>query len=193
MHAELAQLRRVIVHAFPPESPRAVVLVDVEQRELTTLVGDELAKVGPLLERFDILCGVDIRATLRGLAVDPGARRLAEIGPPQKSVRLNSSGRTLKITTALLIQGSCGISRPLGDETKLRAYLASGQTSKLVARLEADAKSLFALHEYGKVHGCVRLRWGLLDEVFPAPWHHRDEPTLYHLMTAFSALLTEPA
>lgn len=180
--AELAQLRRVIVHTFPARTPRAVVLVDVDQRELTTLVGDELSKVAAFLDRFDMLCGVDIRATLRALSVDPGARRLGELGPPQKSLRLNSSGRTLKITTAMLIQGSCGISRPLGDEKKLRAYLAAGQMNKLVARLEADAKSLFALHEYGKVHGGVRLRRGFLDEVFPAPWHHHDEPTLYHLI-----------
>ncbi len=82
----------------------------------------------------------------------------------------------------MLIQGSCGISRPLGDDKKLRAYLASGQMSKLVARLEADAKSLFALHEYGRVHGCVRLRWGFIDQVFPAPWHHHDEPTLHDLI-----------
>jgi hypothetical protein len=180
--AELAHLKRVIVHIFPARAPRVAVLIDADQREITTLVGDELSQVGSILERFDILCGVDIRATLRALVVDPGARRLAEIGPPQKSVRLNSSGRTLKITTSMLIQSSCGISRPLGDEKKLRAYLASGQTSKLVARLEADAKSLFALHEYGKVHGGVRLRWGFLDQVFPAPWHHRDEPSLYHLI-----------
>lgn len=180
--AELAQLKRVIVHAFPARAPRVVVLVDVDQREIKTLVGDELSQVDSILQCFDILCGVDIRATLRALVVDPGARRLAEIGPPQKSVRLNTSGRTLKITTSMLIQGSCGISRPLGDEKKLRAYLASGQTSKLVARLEADAKSLFALHEYGKVHGCIRLRWGFLDQVFPAPWHHHDEPSLYHLI-----------
>jgi hypothetical protein len=180
--AELAQLERVLVHAFPARAPRVAVLIDIEQREITTLVGDELSQVGSLLERFDILCGVDIRATLRALGVDPGARRLAEIGPPQKSVRLNASGRTLKITTSMLIQSSCGISRPLGDEKKLRAYLASGQTNKLVARLEADAKSLFALHEYGKVHGCVRLRWGALDQMFPAPWHHYDEPSLHHLI-----------
>lgn len=180
--AELAQLKRVIVHAFPARAPRVAVLIDVDRREITTLVGDELSQVGSILERFDILCGVDIRAILRVLVVEPGARRLAELGPPQKSVRLNTSGRTLKITTSMLIQSSCGIRGPLGDEKKLRAYLASGQTSKLVARLEADAKSLFALHEYGKVHGCVRIRWGFLDQVFPAPWHHHDEPTLYHLI-----------
>jgi hypothetical protein len=28
----------------------------------------------------------------------------------------------------------------------------------------------------------VRLRWGFLDEMIPAPWVHRDEPRLYGLM-----------
>jgi hypothetical protein len=37
------------------------------------------------------------------------------------------------------------------------------------------------LHEYGRLHGSVRLRWGFLDQMFPVPWHHRDEPTLYKL------------
>ena len=40
---ELAALRRVIVHAFPPRDPQAVVLVDVDQHALTTLTGDEQA------------------------------------------------------------------------------------------------------------------------------------------------------
>lgn len=179
--AELAALRRVIVHAFPSRSPRAAVLVDIDERQLTTLVDAELSSIGRLLQPYDVLCGDDIRATLRGLGVDPGDRRLAELGPPQKSIRLNRSGRTLKITTAMLVQGSCGISRPLGDEKRLRAYLVNGQLPQLRRRLEADAKALFALHQYGKVQGCVRLRWGFLDEIFPAPWHHIDEPTLYHL------------
>lgn len=48
-------------------------------------------------------------------------------------------------------------------------------------RLEADAKSLFALYEYGRLHVAVRLRWGFLDEMLAAPWVHRDEPTLYKL------------
>ncbi|MEJ7599007.1 MAG: hypothetical protein WKG01_13955 [Kofleriaceae bacterium] len=179
---ELAALRRVIVHAFPARSPEAVVLVDVADRELTTLIGDELSPLGTLLERFDMLCGVDIRGTLRALAIEPGDRRLAELGPPQKSVRVNSSGRTLKITTALLIQGSCGISRPLAEDKQLRGYLAKGQRDKLAARLEADAKALFTMHEYGKLHGGVRLLRGSIDQMFPAPWHHHDEPTIHHLM-----------
>ncbi|HEX4452470.1 MAG TPA: hypothetical protein VH143_16450 [Kofleriaceae bacterium] len=177
---ELAALRRVLVHAFPATAPQAVVVVDVDRHALTTLVGGELANLGALLQRFDLLCGVDIRGTLRALAIDAADRRLAELGPPQKTVR-DAYGRTLKITTAMLIHGSCGISRPLGDDKQLRAYLAKGQLDKLAARLEADAKALFALHAYGRTQGRVRLRAGGLDEVFPAPWHHHDEPTLYHL------------
>lgn len=90
-------------------------------------------------------------------------------------------GRTLQITAEMLIQSSCGIGRPLAPES-LRAYLAAGEDTKLRRRLEADVKSLHALHEYGRLHHMVRLRWGFLDERLPAPWVHRDEPYLGELM-----------
>ena len=32
-----------------------------------------------------------------------------------------------------------------------------------------------------RLHRAVRLRWGFLDEFIPAPWVHRDEPTLHDL------------
>jgi hypothetical protein len=57
-----------------------------------------------------------------------------------------------------------------------------GAHAKFRRRLEADAKSLYALYQYGRLHGAVRLRWGFLDEMLPAPWVHRDERTLYHLL-----------
>src|SRR5262249_1886412 len=113
---------------------------------------------------------------------DPGERRLAELGPPQKTRQLNRRGRTLTITTTLLVQGSCSISRPFGDERTMREYLRSGAHAKFRRRLEADAKSLYDLYQYGRLHGCVRLRWGLLDEMLAAPWVHRDESTLYHML-----------
>ena len=81
----------------------------------------------------------------------------------------------------LLVQGSCGIGQPFGDENLLRRYLSEGEHAKLRRRLEADAKSLYALYEYGRLHGTVRLRWGFLDEQLAAPWVHQDEPTLYNL------------
>jgi hypothetical protein len=179
---QLAAMRRVLLHAFPAKRPQALALVDVERRDVTTFVNDEMTRAVAKLADYEIIGAVNVRALLRTLAVDPGERRLAELGPPQKTRQLNRRGRTLSITTALLVQGSCGISRPFGDERTMREYLRSGADARFRRRLEADAKSLYALYQYGRLHGCVRLRWGFLDEMLPAPWVHRDESTLYNLL-----------
>jgi hypothetical protein len=179
--AELASLSRALLVAFPPARSEAVALLDVGEHAITTFLGDDLSSLPSRLAAFDILGGVDVRGLLRALGFDPGERRLAELGPPQKTKKLNQRGRTLKITTALLVQGSCGIGKPFGDEKKLAEYLAEGNETKLRRRLEADVKSLYALYEYGRLHGAVRLRWGFLDERIPAPWVHRDEPMLHDL------------
>jgi len=177
----LARMRRILLHAFPTRRPEAVVLLDVERREITTFTGEEFAEAREKLADYDIIGAVEVRKLLRVLDYDPGERRLAELGPPQKTRQLNRRGRKLRITTSLLVQGSCGISRPFGDEETLRRYLREGRSTRLRRRLEADAKSLFALYQYGRLHGAVRLRWGFLDEKIPAPWVHRDEETLYQL------------
>ncbi len=179
--ATLGRMRRVLLYGFPAKQPEAIVLIDVSRHEITCYVGDEISKATDQLASYDILAAIDVRGLLRSLGFESGARRLAELGPPQKTKTLNRRGRTLKITTRLLVQGSCGIARPFGDEKRLRAYLREGQLDKLRRRLEADAKSLYALYQYGRTHGTVRLRWGFLDEDIPAPWVHRDEMTLYGL------------
>ncbi|MBI3982071.1 MAG: hypothetical protein HY337_04110 [Gemmatimonadetes bacterium] len=178
----LARMRRVLVYAFPAPAPEAVVLVDVGRREIATFMGEDIARSVERLADYDVIAAVEVRALLRTLDFDPGERRLWDLGPPQKSKRLNRWGRTLKITLSMLVQGSCGISRPFGQEKVLREYLRDGKDTKFRRRLEADDKSLFALYQYGRLHGAVRLRWGFLDEMIPAPWVHRDEMTLYGLM-----------
>jgi len=180
--AELARLRRAVVHVFPGKAPEAAVLVDVARRELVTFMEPELEKLRARLAVFDLIGAIEVRPVLRALAFEPGERRLADLGPPQKTRRLNRAGRTLKITLSMLVAGSCRISKPFGDPKKLRAYLDAGELTKFRRRLEADAKSLVALYQYGRLHGGVRLRWGFLDEMIPAPWRHPDEPGLYSLM-----------
>jgi hypothetical protein len=161
------------------------VLVDVAEGRIESFVADGspgwLDEVRDRLSTYDVIAALGVREALRGIGFDPGDRRLADLGPPQKSFRLNRQGRTLKITTAMLIQGSCGIARPLADAAKAREYVRTGDRSRLLRRMEADAKSLFWLYQYGRLHGTVRLRWGFLDERFPAPWCHRDETRLYDL------------
>lgn len=186
--AELASLSRALLVAFPPTRPVAAALLDVGEHEIRTFVGDELSLLPSRLAAFDILGAVNVRALLRALGIEPGERRLAELGPPQKTKKLNRRGRTLKITTELLVQGSCGIGKPFGAEKKLAEYVAKGEETKLRRRLEADVKSLYALYEYGRLHGTVRLRWGFLDERISAPWVHRDEPTLHNLKRSALAM-----
>jgi hypothetical protein len=178
---ELAGMRWVLLHAFPAKKPEALVLIDVAEREVRSFVGDEIANAVEKLAAYDTIAAVDVRGLLRTLGFEPEERRLGELGPPQKTMTINQRGRTLKITTSLLVRGSCGISRPFGDEKKMREYLKDGKMTKLRRRLEADAKSLYAICQYGRLHGSVRLRWGFIDERLPAPWVHRDEVTLYNL------------
>lgn len=182
----LGDLRRALLYAAPVKGhggrPAAVTLIDVGARAATTWIGDEVDGVEAALDDFDLIAGLDVRALLRTLTLDPGVRRLADLSPPQKTVQLNRAGRTLKITTEMLIRGSCGISRPFGDPDALRRYVDRGDETKLRRRTEADAKSLFALYQYGRLHGAVRLRRGFLDEMFRVPWVHRDETTIYGLM-----------
>jgi hypothetical protein len=180
--AALAALRRVILWAFPPTRPRAVTLLDPEERSLVTHFGDDLAGVlARDLASYDWVGAVDVRQLLTGFGMDLDAWRLGELGAPQKTVTLNRRGRTLRITLPMLIQGSCGISRPFGDPRVLDGYLHRGEHTKLRRRLEADAKSLHALYSYGMLHGRVRLMWGFLDEMLPAPWCQGDGTRLYRI------------
>ena len=190
--AELARMRRVIVHAFPATKPEAVVLLDVNEHEIETFVGDEaIGDATRRLDAYEIIAAIDVPALQRALGFSSNGRRLAELGPPQKTRRINKRGRTLKITAKLLVQASCGIGRPFGDATKLREYLRAEKATKLRRRLEADAKSLYALYQYGRLHGSVRLRWGFLDEQLPAPWVHRDERTIHDLKREAAERRTE--
>jgi hypothetical protein len=107
---------------------------------------------------------------------------LVDIGPPQKTRQLNRAGRKLKITPELLISGSTGISRPLGDPARITEYLASDQQTKLRRRLESDVKSLYAFYHYGHLHRRVRLQWGFLDESLGVDWAHPGDPSLHGIL-----------
>ena len=117
---------------------------------------------------------------LRALVFDPGERRLADLAPPQKTISVDGGRRSVRLTTAMLVQGSCGISRPFG------AAIRCGTTWPGARRRRSAAAggrrgSLFAFYQYGRTHGAVRVRWGAIDDMLPVAWVHADEHVLHHV------------
>jgi hypothetical protein len=186
---EYASLTRALLVGFPTKKPRAVVLLDVGQRTIQTFVDDQFDELRRRVAEYDILGAENIRPLLQSLGIAEEGKRLAELSPPQKTITIDDRGKKLKITTELLVKSSCGISRPFGDPKKLSGYLAAGDLTKVCRRLEADIKSLYAMYEYGRVHGALRLVYGAVDTYIPVPWVYWDERRLYHLLdAAFFAL-----
>lgn len=178
---EAAKLRRGLLHALPSMArPQVVVLLDLQERSLETFHCDALASVAQRLEGYDLMLGDGILDLLSALGCQPGRWRLMDLSPPRKTRKLNRAGRTLRITTELLLHASTGLS--LGDPAKVASYLQDGDTRKLERRAEADAKALYAYYCYGQLHGFVRLRWGFLDERLPVEWSLPGEMGIYEIL-----------
>jgi hypothetical protein len=118
----LARMRRILLRV--PRRPEAAVLLDVG-REIATLIGESSpgqesspTPTSSERSRCEGSCGpsISILASVAWRSSDLRRR-------PGSSTR---RGRKLRITTSLLVQGSCGISRPFGDEEILRRYLREG-------------------------------------------------------------------
>lgn len=114
--------------------------------------------------------------------------RLAELGPPQRTMSTGARGKPLAITPRLMLQGSCGIDRAVGDAPRLSAMLTRGDLNRLRQTLEADLQALQALYLYGRLHGAVRIRRRQLEGLIPVPWVHPDEPRLFDLARSAHAL-----
>ncbi|WP_437946123.1 hypothetical protein WME98_35690 [Sorangium sp. So ce296] len=186
--AEMARrARRAVVRVVPfPEEPQAAAVLDVGQRSIRIFLGRDMAELAGALERFDVIAGLHIRDTLHALGLDADRRRVVDLRPPKKSRRLNRAGRILEITPELLIAGTTGISRPLGDPEKVASYLAEGDHAKLARRLESDVKALHAFYQYGVLHGFVRLRWGFIDEALSTDWALPGDVSLYQQLKSVS-------
>lgn len=182
---EAGALRRAVLRCLTVGgTPAALTLLDCGQRTLRTFAREQLGAAIAALDDYDVLAGLSIRDDLFRLGLDPDRWRLADLSPPQKTKRLNRRGRSLALTAELLIAKTTGISRSLGDPRRLAGYAAAGDWTRLRRRLEGDAKALYAFYRYGCLHGCVRLRWGFLDEVLGIGWAHPGDETVHEVLRA---------
>ena len=176
--------KRILLHGFcASERLVALCLLDVDDRTLTTVYGDELANVSERLKEYPVIIGLEPRNILADLGVtDIIHWRLIDLARHPKSKQINKRGRKLAITTEMLITSSTGISKPLGDPIKMQEYWCQEKRSMLTRRIESDAKALFAFYRYGALHNGIRLRWGFLSESYLAEWGVPGEPCLYQLL-----------
>jgi hypothetical protein len=173
-----------VLRAVPTDSrPQAASVLDPEAHSVTTLTGEAMTELPAQLNRYDFLVGLQVRPALHLLGLDPSRWELEDLGTVRKTIRINRSRRTLRVTPEMLIAASTGISRPLGEPRKIAAYLATNQRTRLVRRLESDVKALHAFYRYGVLHRWVRLRWGFLDEMLPVWWGPRGAEDLETILT----------
>ncbi len=181
---EVLHQTRVLIHGFQVDGKTVgITLLDLEQRLLSTVFGEELPTIAARLRGYSVIVGLRPRDIILELGInDMVAWRLIDLAHHPKSKQLNKRGRKLTISTELLITSSTGISKPLGDPKKMREYWEQGKKGMLAKRMESDAKSLYAFYRYGALHNGIRLRWGFISESYLAEWSVPSEPSLYSIL-----------
>lgn len=174
----MERLSRALLRAVPADRPLGVALMDQRTDTIETFFPDAYPTLVERLKGFDLIAAEHVRVTLRALGFAPGARRLVDLAPPQKT--LTYEGRVFKVTTPKLIDGSCRISRPFGDEKATQRKLAAKARGGL-DRLTKDLAHLALYEEYSRLHWCVWLRMGEWAYRLPARWVHHDEVGLFGL------------
>ncbi|MEO1369099.1 MAG: hypothetical protein AAFX50_18130, partial [Acidobacteriota bacterium] len=172
--------RRCLLFGYPLRKPQRVVHLDLASREMRFFGTSEFTALLAELEGYDWLGALDVRPLVASLGFEAGARELAELGPPQKTLAI-PDGRPLKITAEAMVKGCSNVTKPLGDAKKMQSYLAQGKHQLLDRQLAKAMRSLFGLYHYCKLHGGFRIVRGRVEEWLRAPWLHRDERTLNDL------------
>ena len=167
---EAARLtRRALLHVVVLDGAvRAAAIVDAATRAVSLFLGDTVCEVPSRLENYDYLAGVDLRPTLRRFGCEPDRWWLAELRPAQRTVRPAGDGPAVPVTLQSVVQATTG--RRLPAESEAWRPLLDGPARRVAAKLEEEAGALFALHEYGVLHGGVRVRRRAGDDLLPVTW-----------------------
>jgi hypothetical protein len=158
--------RRALLHVVVLDDVvRAAAIVDAATRGVSLFVGDAVREVPSRLDAYDYLAGVDLRSALRRFGVEPDHWWLAELRPAQRTVRLARDGPAVPVTLQGVVQATTG--RRVPAESAAWRTLLEGTPRRVGARLEEEAAALFALYEYGVLHGGVRARRRAGDYLLP--------------------------
>jgi hypothetical protein len=182
---EARAMTRALIHVAPgANTPLAVALVDAQARRVQVLAGDELAGLASMLDAFDLLAGVDLRPTLRALGLDPEQWLLAELRPTDRTHR-PGDGAPVAVTLDACLRATTGVRHALATPTEWQRLFEEERPARLVARIEAEARALFTLYEYGALQSGVRVRAARPDDrLLPVSWAPRGAPDIHAIVQA---------
>jgi hypothetical protein len=80
------------------------------------------------------------------------------------------------VSLPAVVQATTGRRRVPAGAKAWKPLLAARSTTRLAARLEEEAQALFALYEYGALHGGVRIRRRPGDRLLPVSWSLAGDP-----------------
>jgi hypothetical protein len=181
---EARRARRALVHVVMVDGvPRAAAVIEVGTREQRLFIGEQVADLPDHLTAFDFLAGVDIRPSLRSVGVDPDRWWLAELRPIQRTFRPGDR-QAVAVSLPAVVHATAGRRRVPGDPGVWQRLFRARSTTRLVARLEEEAQALFALYEYGALHGGVRVRRRARERLLPVAWSLRGDPDFASLVRA---------
>ncbi len=176
--------RRSLVHIVAVDGvPRAAAVIDATAREQRLFIGEAMSELPAHLEAFDFLAGVDLRPSLRSIGLNPDRWWLAELRPTQRTLRPSDQG-SVAVSLTATVQATTGKSRIPADAEAWKPLLAGRSTTRLAARLEEEAQALFALYEYGALHGGVRIRRRPGDRLLPVAWSLAGDPDFESFVSA---------
>jgi hypothetical protein len=160
----------------------AASLLDPDSLEIASVANED--ELRARLSEVQIILALGPPKELAMLDLTVASYDLVDLRTSIRTRRLNKAGRTLKVTPGLLIGSTLGKGWSLGNSRQLATWVGQGQLGKIRQRLASEAKTLYAFHAYGALHGFVRLRWGFLDEEVPVRWRLPGQPGLAERLRA---------
>jgi len=173
---EARRVRRALVHIVTVDGlPRGAAVINARTRAQRVFLDTSIGDLPAHLDGFDFLAGVDIRSSLRALGLDPDRWWLAELRPTQRTFR-PSEQRPVAVGLPAIVHATTGKRHVPADEASWERLLAGHSASRLASRLETEAQALFALYQFGALHGGVRVRRRPDERLLPVSWSLRGDP-----------------
>lgn len=179
---EAAAARRALLVVLPDAArPQALALLDLRERTVRTWTSGRLPEAAAALAGYDWIAAPHARTLLEALGLDPERWRLADLKPPQKTLRRD--GRVLWLTPEMVLESTLGLDKALPSAEEVATALAGDDDRAIERLLLKELRAFHALLVYGMLQRSVLVRHGRNLETLPVEWALPGDPHLWSMLT----------